>query len=230
MSKILTDRDIDNAKEALYDLIQKQAFIKLAYPTKLSSGITSEYYFDIRKITLSLHGASIIDMIMSHEIMKHKSILISDGDAPLNETLAIGGLETGSLIIIGNLMNSVFLSNKSCGGECMKGFYIRKQRKDHGLKKLIEGDLCDNDNIVIVDDVITTGQSIKYIISRISEHIKSSPPKISKIITIIDRTEEHGYYSHVQTLCKDWGIEYIRLFSSLQFINDNYPRIQQQTI
>lgn len=229
MSKILTDRDIDNAKEALYDLIQKQAFIKLSYPTKLSSGIVSEYYFDIRKITLSLYGASIIDMIISNEILKHKSILISDGEAPLNETLAIGGLETGSLIIVGNLMNSVFLNTKSCGGECMKGFYIRKKQKDHGLKKIIEGDLCVTDNIVIVDDVITTGQSIRYIINRLAEHTKGIP-KISKIITIIDRTEEHGYYSQVQALCKEWGIEYIRLFSSLQFINDNYPRIHNQSV
>jgi orotate phosphoribosyltransferase len=226
MSKMLTNRDIDNTKEALYDLIQKNAFIKLSYPTKLSSGITSEYYFDIRKITLSFHGASIIDMIISHEILKHQSILISDGEAPLNETIAIGGLETGSLIIVGNLMNSVFLSNKACGGECMKGFYIRKKKKDHGLRKIIEGDLNDTDNIVIVDDVITTGQSIRYTIGALAEHTKGIP-KISKIITIIDRTEEHGYYSQVQALCKEWGIEYIRLFSSLQFINADYPKIKK---
>lgn len=224
MSKILTNRDIDNAKEALFDLIQETAFIKFPYPRKLSSGITSEFYFDIRKITLSLYGASLVDMIMSHEILKANTTIIGDSRSQLNENTAIGGLETGSLIIIGNLMNSVYLNSKSVAGDCIKGFYIRKKPKEHGLRKVIEGDLNQNDNIILVDDVVTTSQSLKYSIRSIYDHLKGNA-KIKKVITIVDRTIEHGYNSNLKNICNEFGIEYIYLFNSLQFINADYPRI-----
>lgn len=227
MSKVITERDINNAKEALFDLIHRQAFIKFPFPRKLSSGITSEYYFDVRRIMLSLYGASLVDMIISDEILKRPTALISDGDAPLNETIAIGGLETGSLIIVGNLMNSVFLNKKAIGEDCIRGFYIRKRPKDHGLKNVIEGNVTKDDNIILVDDVITTGQSVEYSINRIIEHIGGTYDRnISKLITIVDRTEEHGYYSHLKNICAYRGIEYIRLFSSLQFINATYQTIR----
>ena len=38
--------------------------------------------------------------------------------------------------------------------------YYRKERKEHGVKKKIEGDMQRNERIVMVDDLITTGQSV----------------------------------------------------------------------
>ena len=38
--------------------------------------------------------------------------------------------------------------------------YYRKERKEHGVRKKIEGDMQRNERIVMVDDLITTGQSV----------------------------------------------------------------------
>jgi orotate phosphoribosyltransferase len=38
--------------------------------------------------------------------------------------------------------------------------YYRRERKEHGVRKKIEGDMQRNERIVMVDDLITTGQSV----------------------------------------------------------------------
>jgi len=44
-------------------------------------------------------------------------------------------------------------------GKPIQGFFVRKEPKEHGTQKQIEGDDLEGKNVVIVDDVTTTGQS-----------------------------------------------------------------------
>ena len=60
-------------------------------------------------------------------------------------------------------------------------FYVRKQRKEHGLKHKVEGYV--REPIVIVDDVITKGDSIQQAIAALRQERK----KMLGVVTLVDR-------------------------------------------
>ena len=60
---------------------------------------------------------------------------------------------------------------------------IRKEKKDHGTGKLIEGDLNAGDRVLVVEDVITTaGSSIKAIGT-----LREAGAEVKYVISVIDR-------------------------------------------
>lgn len=67
----------------------------------------------------------------------------------------------------------------------IKSIFIRKEKKEYGTKKQIEGHFTKNEQILLIEDVITSGQSILETI----KIIEQNNLKIAKIITIIDREE-----------------------------------------
>lgn len=78
----------------------------------------------------------------------------------------------------------------------IKSIFIRKEKKEYGTKKQIEGHFTENEEILLIEDVITSGQSILETI----QIIEQNNLKIGKIITFIDREEggvkmlrERGY-------------------------------------
>jgi orotate phosphoribosyltransferase len=67
----------------------------------------------------------------------------------------------------------------------MKGFWVRKETKEHGTRRLIDGHLPDGANVVIVDDVTTTGGSVLKAIRT----VRKLKCKVVKVITVVDRLE-----------------------------------------
>lgn len=62
---------------------------------------------------------------------------------------------------------------------------IRKEKKSYGTSKQIEGELIENDNVIIVEDVTTTGGSLLKAI----DVIEDNGGKIIKAFVIVDREE-----------------------------------------
>jgi len=87
--------------------------------------------------------------------------------------------------------------------------YIRKETKGHGTQKLIEGKVEKNSEILIVDDVATTGGNIfdGY------EKLKDENYFVNYAFVIVDR--EEGAYNKL----KDYGIELISLFKLKDILN-----------
>lgn len=92
---------------------------------------------------------------------------------------AIGGMETAAIPI------SVIVANKFQKrlGMIKRPFYIRKEQKDHGLKSIIEGHIDPCSNIVLVEDVVSTGGSLLQCVDALQAH----QHKIVKIFGIVDR-------------------------------------------
>ena len=60
---------------------------------------------------------------------------------------------------------------------------VRKEKKEHGTSKLIEGDLNEGDNVIVVEDVVTSaGSSISAI-----ETLRNAGASVCDIISVIDR-------------------------------------------
>ena len=67
----------------------------------------------------------------------------------------------------------------------LQGFWVRKEQKDHGTKNLTDGYSPEGENVIVVDDVTTTGGSIMQAINE----VRRRGCKIVAVITIVDRLE-----------------------------------------
>ena len=65
---------------------------------------------------------------------------------------------------------------------------MRKQAKDHGLGKLIEGAVRSGDRALIVDDVLTSGGSLLKAIAA----ARQAGLVVSQALVIVDRNEQDG--------------------------------------
>ncbi|MCY0867791.1 MAG: orotate phosphoribosyltransferase [Desulfurococcus sp.] len=112
---------------------------------KLSSGLESPFYIDLRRLYMHPNLARRVAM----EIVER--VGLDDVDVVLG--VATGGLPLASYI------------------SCITGkplAYVRSERKNHGLSSLIEGDVAGL-RILVVDDVSTTGSSIARAVSAVRE-------------------------------------------------------------
>lgn len=133
----------------------------------LSSGLKSNYYINGKKTILDPEG-----LFLTAEIILD---MIKDDKAN-----AIGGPTLGADPIVGAVTSLSFLKN--CP---IKGFIVRKEPKGHGTGNKIEGTLEKGYSVVIVEDVVTTGNSIAKAI----EAVKESDCNIVRIISILDREQ-----------------------------------------
>lgn len=73
----------------------------------------------------------------------------------------IGGMETAAIPIVAGLL----AINRACGGPPLNGFYIRKARKQHGLRRLLEGPRPPRgERVLLVDDILNKGISKRPLI------------------------------------------------------------------
>jgi orotate phosphoribosyltransferase len=117
----------------------------------LASGRKSTYYLDGRLITLHAKGLRLIA----------EGILDSLAEF---EFAAVGGMSIGADPIVGGV-----LTVAAERGRPLLGFLVRKEAKEHGTKRAIEGPVQHGSKVVIVDDVITTGGSSLVAIDRALE-------------------------------------------------------------
>lgn len=122
---------------------------------KLSSGQTSDYYCDGKLASFSPKGSNLI----ADAILRELSAL---DEMPA----AIGGMDMGATPIV-----SVVACRSEQIGRPIPSFTVRKEAKAHGTKKRIEGLLPEvPSTVVIVDDVVTSGGSIREAIQAVREH------------------------------------------------------------
>ena len=134
---------------------------------ELASGKRSNLYIDCRKTTKNARGAYLIGNIIYDKISK------LDVDA-------IGGLTMGA-----DPVADAVAYTSAIKGKLINSFSVRKKAKEHGLKRVIEGDVKNGDRVVIVDDVATTGQSTIEAI----ENARAEGLHVVKVIILVDRQE-----------------------------------------
>ena len=134
---------------------------------QLVSGKKSNVYIDCKKTTKNARGIFLIGNIIFERI------------ANLN-VAAIGGLTLGA-----DPIADAVAYTSAVKGKLINSFSVRKKQKEHGMKKLIEGDVNKGDRVVIVDDVVTTGGSTIEAI----ENARAEGLQIVKVIALVDRQE-----------------------------------------
>ena len=150
---------------------------------KLTSGGTSQQYFNCKNVTMTGEGAHIIGKIGLHLFSK-----IPDMDA-------VGGITMGADPISAAIVNAVY----DKGFYRVKQFSVRKEPKEHGTSAWIEGPIVPKDSVMIVDDVLTTGNSIISSISKCIAHNLI----VKCIFILIDREENHALYRIKEYISSD---------------------------
>ncbi|NQT28382.1 MAG: orotate phosphoribosyltransferase [Candidatus Omnitrophica bacterium] len=155
-----------NKKKELLTLLKEKAFLRKRI--KLSSGRISNFYIDVRKVSLSPKGVYLISHLV-FDLLKPKKVT------------AIGGPTLGADPIVSGVCYLAYKNKKK-----LKGFLIRKSPKKHGRQKLIEGQvLLSGERVVIVDDVATSGSSLIKAI----EVLKKEKVKVVAAVSVVDREE-----------------------------------------
>jgi orotate phosphoribosyltransferase len=141
----------------------------------LSSGGRSSFYIDCRLTTLDPEGACLVGRVMNAMIQRE----IEATGVPV---AAVGGLTMGAdpvALAIG--MTSWMESSPTV----LKVFSVRKAPKGHGQTKLIEGNFAPGDTVVVLDDVVTRGDSTL----RAIESVQQAGGKVGFVAVLVDREE-----------------------------------------
>src|SRR5437867_12020542 len=134
---------MDNARRQLREIIREKS-LRVGEFT-LSSGKRSSYYLDCRLTTLDPRGALLIGRLLLDRIRTYK--IHAD---------AIGGLTVGA-----DPIATAVAVVSALEGHPLPAFIVRKETKAHGTQKAIEGwDGKRGAQVIVVDDVCTTGDSI----------------------------------------------------------------------
>ncbi len=128
----------------------------------LSSGKKSNVYIDIK---VAVTKPRILNKIAEEMLKKVQSL----------EFDKIACIELGGVPL------AVALSLKS--GKDLVIF--RKQRKDYGVKEDVIGEIKQEDRVLVVEDVVTTGKSVRSVIER----VEKLGGKAVAVLAVVDREE-----------------------------------------
>lgn len=133
----------------------------------LASGQRSSYYVDCRPSTMSAEGMALIGRMGWRAIR----------DARWRPR-AISGLTMGADPV------SYAVAAASWGTDLvLDAFSVRKDTKDHGTGRFIEGNFADGSRVVVTEDVITSGGSAKKAI----DAVRSAGGEVVGVLAVVDR-------------------------------------------
>ncbi len=177
---------IEDWKKELRQLLRQKSLIT-GVERVLSSGRISNYYIDARMTTLDPKGAQLVARLIL-EVLR-----------PF-EVDAIGGPTLGADPIVAAV---AALSAET--DHPLPAFIVRKEPKQHGERKMIEGPFKRGWRVCIVDDVVTTGGSTL----KACQAVEEEGGIVVLTLAIVDRQEggrenlEAKGYTFVSLLTRD---------------------------
>ena len=150
------------ARDRLVAALQEHALV--IGEVTLTSGRKAQYYVDAKR-AIMLPGP----FVAMGELVA--------GQARACGATAVGGVPVSAIPVACSALAAGFPE---------KAFIVRKERKEHGLQRWIEGPLPEaGERCMIVEDVVTTGGSSLAAI----EHCEAVGLKVERVLAIVDRLE-----------------------------------------
>ncbi|MEP6833485.1 MAG: orotate phosphoribosyltransferase [Gemmatimonas sp.] len=141
----------------------------------LASGRRSNLYIDCRLTAMSPEGQLLIGRVGL------KALADQGWDAD-----SVGGLTLGADPISYAIAHaSAAAAEGNSDKKMVRSFTVRKEAKQHGTGKLLEGPFSAGDRVVVIEDVITTGGSALKAV----ESIKAAGGNILGVLALVDRQE-----------------------------------------
>jgi orotate phosphoribosyltransferase len=154
--------DLQGARTTLLAELREHALV--IGEVTLSSGGTAQYYVDAKR-----------------------ALLRPPAFRAAGELIAAEAAERGASAVGGMTMGADPLACAAIGsgaGDGLIAFFVRKERKEHGLQRWIEGpELAAGTRCLIVEDVVTTGGSTVHAIER----VKEEGLDVAGVTAVVDR-------------------------------------------
>lgn len=135
----------------------------------LASGKRSNWYIDARLTTMSGRGQVLIGRV--------GLAMLDDAGWKPN---SLGGLTLGADPIAYAIAHAATLAGRE-----LDAFTVRKEAKGHGAGRLIEGGFAEGMNVVVVEDVITSGESAL----RALHAVRTAGATVLGVLAVVDREE-----------------------------------------
>ncbi|GHD44932.1 orotate phosphoribosyltransferase [Mycetocola manganoxydans] len=159
----------------------------------LTSGKKASYYVDLRRVSLDHRVAPLIGQVMLDLI----------ADVP--DVVAVGGMTMGA-----DPVAAAVLHQGAARGLAYDAFVVRKEPKDHGRGKQVEGPELAGKRVIVLEDTSTTGGSPLAAI----EALKKVGAEIAGVAVVVDRNtgareiiENAGYPYFAAIGLSDLGLE-----------------------
>ena len=160
----------------------------------LASGKVSDFFVDCKPTVLTARGHHLVGELMLDAL---RNLPRCDAVAGV----ALGGCPLASAV---SLMSHV--RNRP-----IPALYVRKEAKDHGTKKLIEGPMAQGMKVVLLEDVITTGGST----IRAVGSLRAAGVDVVGVVVLVDRLE-----GGIENLGRE-GLEVVSLYTKNDFLQDD---------
>ena len=179
--------DVAGARTRLIAELREHALV--VGEVTLTSGALAQYYVDAKRAILRPEGFSALAVLLGAQVQDW-------------EGTAVGGMTMGA--------DAVACAALAAGAH-VKGFFVRKDAKAHGLQRRIEGPPLDvDDRCVVVEDVVTTGGSTLAAI----DALQQEGFEVCGVVSVLDRLAGGG-----AAIERAAGAPYV----ALSTIDDVYP-------
>jgi orotate phosphoribosyltransferase len=176
-----------DARKTLIDQLREHALV--IGEVTLTSGRKAQYYVDVKR-----------------------AILLPAGFHALGRLVAAAAERLGATAVGGTTMGADPIACAAlAAGFDGKAFFVRKERKEHGLQRWIEGPfLDDDDRCLVVEDAVTTGGSTMHALERLRDDGRT----VVGVVSVVDRLAGGG-----PAIEEAAGAPYVALTT----IDDVYP-------
>lgn len=154
----------------------------------LSSGLEADYYVDLRRATLHHEAAPLIGQVMLDML----------DAAGITDFEAAGGLTMGA-----DPVGTAIMHQAAARGRKIDAFVVRKQAKEHGMGRQVEGPDVRGRRIIVVEDTSTTGGSPLTA----AKALEAAGAIIVAVATVVDRD------TGAQKVIEDAGYRYLSAVS-----------------
>jgi len=157
--------EVAGARAQLVEQLREHALV--IGTVTLTSGARAEYYVDVKRAILRPEGFDALAVLLAAQVAEWGAT-------------AVGGMTMGADPVACAAL---------AGGARVKGFFVRKDTKAHGLQRRIEGPPLDGeDRCMVVEDVVTTGGSTLAAIAALHD----AGHEICGVVSVLDRLAGGG--------------------------------------
>lgn len=180
---------MEQAESKLLDLLVRRSYLyRPERPFVLTSGKTSPIYIDCRSTTTFAEAMPLVGQVFFNRLKQAGGGVLID---------AVGGLTLGA-----DPIAAAVAYHSAVAGTPVSWFSVRKEPKQHGTARWIEGSVEAGARVGVVDDVVTTGGSTVTAVERCREYGLT----VVAAVVLVDRGESDGRARIEAALEPDGGV------------------------
>jgi orotate phosphoribosyltransferase len=185
--------DVARDRARLLELLRDRSFARKK--VILASGRESDFFIDCKQAVLTAEGHVLVGALLFDALLglpKHEAVAgVELGGCPLASAVAYASFQHYEAYSAAAARVSVLgpdaPASRLGGLGALDAIYVRKDAKDHGSKRLLEGDsrLARGARVAIVEDVITTGGSTL----KAAAKLRDAGYAVVGVVAVVDRLE-----------------------------------------